>query len=101
MQYQVPKSNLNCAKFVVWTVCQVAKGEPAQMPICTLNIVLPENIILDAGPSEPDLLELEKNYSFLRDGISEYQCLHCPVAQNLVFCSVLRTQYGQIFHPGT
>lgn len=61
-------------ELVVWA-CQVAKGEPAQMPICTLNIVLPENIILEAGPSEPDLLELEKNYSFLRDGISEYRCL--------------------------
>jgi len=49
---------------------KVAKGEPAQMPICTLNIVLPENIVLNAGPSESDLLELEKDYSFQRDGIS-------------------------------
>lgn len=81
MEYQVPKKvKLNCAEFVVWAICQVAKGEPAQTPICTLNIVLPENIVLDAGPSEPDLLELEKNYSFLRDGIGEYWCLDCPVA---------------------
>lgn len=68
------KSKLNCAEFVVWAVCQVAKGEPAQTPICTLNIVLPENFVLNAGPSEPDLLELEKNYSFQKEGISEYQC---------------------------
>ncbi|XP_069685687.1 ankyrin-3-like isoform X5 [Periplaneta americana] len=55
---------------------KVAKGEPAQTPICTLNIVLPENIIPEAGPSEPDLLELEKNYSFLRDGISHPDTIH-------------------------
>jgi hypothetical protein len=57
--------------------CQVAKGEPAQTPVCTLNIVLPETIIPESGPSEPDLLELEKNYSFLRDGISECLCFIC------------------------
>ncbi|KAK7789791.1 hypothetical protein R5R35_012340 [Gryllus longicercus] len=55
---------------------KVAKGEPAQTPICTLNIVLPDNIIPDAGPSEPDLLELERNYSFLRDGISHPDAIH-------------------------
>ncbi|XP_049858172.1 ankyrin-3-like isoform X8 [Schistocerca gregaria] len=55
---------------------KVAKGEPAQTPICTLNIVLPDNVIPDAGPSEPDLLELEKNYSFLRDGISHPDAIH-------------------------
>ena len=86
MEYQVPpKSKLNCAEFVVWAVCQVAKGDPAQTPICTLNIVLPENIVLGAGPSESDLLDLEKNYSFLRDGISEYWRLDCPVAHICCF----------------
>ncbi|PSN43662.1 Ankyrin-3 [Blattella germanica] len=55
---------------------KVPKGEPAQTPICTLNIVLPENIIPESGPSEPDLLELEKNYSFLRDGISHPDTIH-------------------------
>jgi len=87
-QYEVSwsqKSKLNCTEFVVWAVCQVAKGEPAQTPICTLNIVLPENIVLNAGPSESDLLELEKNYSFQRDGISEYRCLDCPVAHICCF----------------
>ncbi|XP_021936517.1 ankyrin-3-like isoform X3 [Zootermopsis nevadensis] len=55
---------------------KVAKGEPTQMPICTLNIVLPETIIPESGPSEPDLLELEKKYSFLRDGISHPDSIH-------------------------
>ncbi|XP_015113068.1 microtubule-associated protein futsch isoform X7 [Diachasma alloeum] len=47
---------------------KVAKGEPPQTPICTLNILLPEKISPDAAHSELDLLELSKNYSFLRDG---------------------------------
>lgn len=68
-----PKGNVNCVKHCGICCCQVAKGEPAQTPICSLNIVLPDTIIPEAGPSEPDLLELEKNYSFLRDGISRYQ----------------------------
>lgn len=66
---------------------QVAKGEPSQTPICTLNIVLPDNVIPDAGPSEPDLLELEKNYSFLRDGISEYN-IHGNFCMYKVTCAV-------------
>ncbi|XP_063217305.1 ankyrin-3 isoform X10 [Bacillus rossius redtenbacheri] len=55
---------------------KVAKGEPAQAPICTLNVVLPDTIVPEAGPSEPDLLELEKNYSFLRDGIGHPDTIH-------------------------
>ena len=47
---------------------KVAKGEQPQTPICTLNIILPDKIAPDGGNSELDLLELNKNYSFLRDG---------------------------------
>lgn len=47
---------------------KVPKGEPPQTPICTLNILLPEKISPEAAHSELDLLELSKNYSFLRDG---------------------------------
>ncbi|CAB0039597.1 unnamed protein product, partial [Trichogramma brassicae] len=54
-----------------------AKGEPPQTPICTLNIMLPEKIIPDGGSSELDLLELSKNYSFLRDGgLSRPDAIH-------------------------
>lgn len=57
---------------------KVAKGEPSQTPICTLNILLPDKISPATGASsELDLLELSKNYSFLRDGgISEFPFLH-------------------------
>lgn len=47
---------------------KVAKGEPSQTPLCTLNILLPDKISPDGTTSELDLLELSKNYSFLRDG---------------------------------
>ncbi|XP_034933844.1 uncharacterized protein [Chelonus insularis] len=47
---------------------KIAKGEPPQTPICTLNILLPDKISPEIGHSELDLLELSKNYSFLRDG---------------------------------
>jgi hypothetical protein len=33
-----------------------------------LNIVLPENITPETMPSESDVLELEKKYTFLREG---------------------------------
>ncbi|XP_033226769.1 ankyrin-3-like isoform X10 [Belonocnema kinseyi] len=56
---------------------KVAKGDQPQTPICTLNILLPEKISPDAAHSELDLLELSKNYSFLRDGgISRPDTIH-------------------------
>jgi ankyrin len=47
---------------------KIAKGEPPQTPICTLNILLPEKISPESGNSELDLFELSKNSSFPRDG---------------------------------
>ncbi|XP_048513287.1 ankyrin-3-like isoform X21 [Athalia rosae] len=56
---------------------KVAKGEPSQTPLCTLNILLPDKISPDGTFSELDLLELSKNYSFLRDGgISRPDTIH-------------------------
>ncbi|XP_047358363.1 ankyrin-3-like isoform X23 [Vespa velutina] len=56
---------------------KVPKGEVPQTPICTLNILLPEKISPEPAVSELDLLELSKNYSFLRDGgISRPDAIH-------------------------
>ncbi|XP_048261568.1 ankyrin-3 isoform X24 [Bombus terrestris] len=56
---------------------KVPKGELPQTPICTLNILLPEKISSEPAASEVDLLELSKNYSFLRDGgISRPDAIH-------------------------
>ncbi|XP_011500173.1 PREDICTED: ankyrin-3-like [Ceratosolen solmsi marchali] len=56
---------------------RIAKGEPPQTPICTLNILLPEKISPESRNSELDLLELSKNYSFIRDGeLSRPEAIH-------------------------
>ena len=44
---------------------QVGRGDPPQTPVCNLNLALPDNIQPEPAPSEPDLLALEKKYSFL------------------------------------
>lgn len=49
---------------------RVAKGEAAQTPLCTLNLVLPSNVIADLDRSDPDLLAIDKDLSYLRHGIS-------------------------------
>ncbi|XP_069990945.1 ankyrin-2 isoform X46 [Penaeus vannamei] len=55
-------------------VFQVGRGDPPQTPICNLNIALPDNIQPEPAPSEPDLLALEKKYSFL--SISKADTIH-------------------------
>lgn len=44
---------------------QVGRGDVPQNPICNLNLELPETIQPEPAPSEPDLLSLEKKYTFL------------------------------------
>lgn len=46
---------------------KVARGEPNQTPMCTLNLVLPSNIIPDRD-SQSDLLALDKDLSYLHHG---------------------------------
>lgn len=53
---------------------KVGRGDPPQTPICNLNIALPDNIQPEPAPSEPDLLALEKKYSFL--SISKADTIH-------------------------
>lgn len=59
-------------RIIFMSEARVAKGEPAQVPLCTLNLVLPQNIIQDMDRSEPDLLGIEKDLSYLRHGISKF-----------------------------
>ena len=49
---------------------KVARGEPTQMPICTLNIMLPQDVLSDRD-SQSDLLSLDKDHSYLQHGISK------------------------------
>ncbi|KAG8230065.1 hypothetical protein J437_LFUL009649 [Ladona fulva] len=73
---------------------KVAKGEPPQSPICILNIVLPDTITPETAPSEPDLLELEKKYSFLRDGsLSRAENIHRADLRLSDICNLLGTDW--------
>lgn len=46
---------------------KVARGEPTQTPICTLNLVLPGDVLPDRD-SQSDLLSLDKDHSYLHHG---------------------------------
>lgn len=51
---------------------KVAKGEPNQVPLCTLNLVLPKDVLPDRD-SQSDLLAIDKDHSYLQHGgISKY-----------------------------
>ncbi|RZC43192.1 Death and/or Prominin domain containing protein, partial [Asbolus verrucosus] len=55
---------------------KVAKGEPTQIPLCTLNLVLPKDILPDRD-SQSDLLSLDIDNSFLHHGgISKPDTIH-------------------------
>lgn len=76
---------------------KVAKGEPPQTPICTLNILLPEKISPDSAHSELDLLELSKNYSFLRDGgISRPDTIHRATIRLTDISNLLDTDWEKL-----
>lgn len=49
---------------------KVAKGEPTQTPLCTLNLILPSDILPDRD-SQSDLLSLDADHSFVQHGISK------------------------------
>lgn len=46
---------------------KVARGEPSQTPLCTLNLILPKDVLPDRD-SQSDLLSLEKDHSYLHHG---------------------------------
>lgn len=56
-------------RIVFMSDAKVARGEPTQTPLCTLNLVLPKDI-LPARDSQSDLLALDKDHSYLQHGIS-------------------------------
>lgn len=48
-------------------LCQAGRGELASIPVCTLNISLPDKIIRESTPSDSELFLFDKSYSYLRD----------------------------------
>ncbi|XP_044258361.1 ankyrin-3-like isoform X7 [Tribolium madens] len=63
-------------RIVFMSDSKVAKGEPNQTPLCTLNLVLPKEILPDRD-SQSDLLSLDVDNSFLHHGgISKPDTIH-------------------------
>lgn len=55
---------------------KAAKGEPGQIPLCTLNLILPKDILPDHD-SQSDLLAIDKDHSYLQHGgISKPDTIH-------------------------
>ncbi|XP_042242862.1 uncharacterized protein LOC121880005 isoform X26 [Homarus americanus] len=77
-------------------VFQVGRGDPPQTPICNLNIALPDNIQPEPAPSEPDLLALEKKYSFL--SISKADTIHKADLRLTDISNMLGTDWVALAH---
>lgn len=54
-------------RIVFMSDAKVARGEPTQTPLCTLNLVLPKDVLPDRD-SHSDLLSLDAEHSFLQHG---------------------------------
>lgn len=60
-------------RIVFMSDAKVARGEPNQTPLCTLNLVLPKDILPERD-SQSDLLSLDKDHSYLHHGgISKFE----------------------------
>lgn len=57
-------------RIVFMNDAKVAKGEPTSQPLCTLNVLLPNDIFPDRD-SHSNLLSLEKDYSLVHSGLSK------------------------------
>lgn len=69
---------------------KVARGEPMQTPVCTLNITLPEQIVIEPAPSESDLYLIDKNYSFLKEhGLGNSEAIHRADIRLSDICNLL------------
>ncbi|XP_058801309.1 titin homolog isoform X2 [Phymastichus coffea] len=94
-----PDAADNLGRIMFMCEPKVAKGEPSQTPICTLNILLPDKISPDGGSSELDLLELSKNYSFLRDGgLSRPDAIHRATIRMTDIANLLGSDWEKLAH---
>lgn len=47
---------------------KVNRGDPAQAPLCVLNVTVPEDVVNETTKSESDLLSLDRSYNFYENG---------------------------------
>lgn len=72
---------------------KTARGEPTQTPLCTLNFVLPKDILPDHN-SQSDLLSIDKDHSFLQHGgISKPDTIHRADFKLSDICNLLNEDW--------
>ncbi|XP_071050658.1 ankyrin-3-like isoform X4 [Onthophagus taurus] len=72
---------------------KVARGEPTQTPICTLNLSLPKDVLPDRD-SQSDLLSLDKDHSYLHHGgISHPETIHRADFRLTDICNLLEKDW--------
>ncbi|CAG9824123.1 unnamed protein product, partial [Phaedon cochleariae] len=75
---------------------KVARGEPNQTPLCTLNLVLPKDI-LPGRDSQSDLLSIDKDHSFLQHGgISKPDAIHRADFKLSDICNLLDEDWEKL-----
>lgn len=75
---------------------KVARGEPTQTPICTLNLVLPGDVLPDRD-SQSDLLSLDKDHSYLHHGgISKPDTIHRADFRLSDICNLLGEDWEKL-----
>ncbi|XP_054717551.1 ankyrin-2-like [Uloborus diversus] len=56
---------------------RAGRGEPPQVPICNLNVALPDITLSDSSPDVLELVTLEKRYDFIQEaGLSKPELIH-------------------------
>ncbi|VVC36072.1 Hypothetical protein CINCED_3A025137 [Cinara cedri] len=63
----------NVARILFMREPKVNRGDPAQSPLCVLNVTIPEDIINETSKSESDLLSLDRSYNFNENGCFDQQ----------------------------
>jgi len=58
----------NVARILFMREPKVNRGDPAQSPLCVLNVTVPEDIVNVTTKSELDLLSLDRSYNFYENG---------------------------------
>ncbi|XP_044766603.1 ankyrin-3-like isoform X5 [Coccinella septempunctata] len=73
---------------------RVARGEPNQTPLCTLNFILPKEVLSD---SHSDLLALDKDHSYLHHGgISKPDTIHRADFKLSDICNLLDEDWEKL-----
>ncbi|XP_025412128.1 ankyrin-3-like isoform X4 [Sipha flava] len=66
----------NVARILFMREPKVNRGDPAQTPICVLNVTIPEDIINETSKSESDLLSLDRSYNLYENGFEQIDTIH-------------------------